>query len=576
MCGIIGAITNKDININEALTSLKHRGPDNSAFYKNDNLYLGHTRLSINDLSIEANQPFEDKDTNIIVVFNGEIYNYISLQKELKKEYEFYTNSEVEVIAKLFDKYGYKFVDYLDGMFSIALYDKKSDELYCYRDRLGKKPFFYTVDNITKEFYFASEQKAFPHFGIKLNFDTRVLDNILNFTFYKRESIFSNILSLEPGSMLKINLNDFSISKEKYFNLADLIDENYYKELSTTNTIDTLDKLLDTAINKRLISDVPLAIISSGGLDSSLIAQYANKYQKYNLLHINSVDSSELKYAKILADDLNVDLIYDDLNYEVFKNNLEKTLFYWEYPLVHTNAIGILQVSQLAQKNGYKVLLGGEGADELFGGYPYHNLYLKSLYIDKYSKVIPTNFLQALIYARSDTKTANIEPTIEHIYNSSRFAKYENKYSFINNKVDRKMASYLAGEIDEYLLPLLSRADRMSMSHGVEMRLPFLDMDIIKFALNLPLDKKLSLSNSKIILRRLGKNKLSKKLLTRPKVGFTVDYAKRYLEEINITVLENLEQYMDSEIVIEYLKEKNQYHKILRLYSLDTVLGDLI
>jgi len=138
------------------------------------------------------------------------------------------------------------------------------------------------------------------------------------------------------------------------------------------------------------------------------------------------------------------------------------------------------------------------------------------------------------------------------------------------------MASYLAGEIDEYLLPLLSRADRMSMSHGVEMRLPFLDMDIIKFALNLPLDKKLNLSNSKIILRDIGKNRLSKKLLTRPKVGFTVDYAKRYLEELNITILENLEQYIDSKIVIEYLKDKNQYHKILRLYSLDKILGALI
>ncbi|MFY4858280.1 asparagine synthase (glutamine-hydrolyzing) [Aliarcobacter butzleri] len=569
MCGILGAISNKRFDVEKALNYLSHRGPDNSSYYKDRNLILGHTRLSINDLSIEANQPFEDE--NVVVVFNGEIYNYLELKKDLK--YNFRTNCEAEVICKLYTKHGKSFVNKLDGMFAIALYDKVQGVLYCYRDRLGKKPFFYYLDEKTQEFYFASEQKVFPSFGIELQFDTRILDNILNFTFYKKESIYSNIKSLEPSQMLSIGLSDFKITKEKYFELSDLIDENYYKELSSRNCEQILDELLDKSVKKRLISDVPVGIIGSGGIDSSLIAHYVNRYDKYNLLHINSVDSSELKYANVLAKDLNVDVVYKDLDYEVFKKDLDSTLFYWEYPLVHTNAVGILNVSRLAQENGYKVLLGGEGADELFGGYPYHQLYYKSLLLDKYSKLLPTKFLQALLYVRGDTKTANIEPTIEHVYNNERFAKYEAKYNFIKDKTERKMLTYLATELEEYLVPLLSRADRMSMSHGVEMRLPFLDMDIIKFAMNLPLNKKMSLKKSKIILRNIGSSILSKELLTRPKIGFTVDYAKRYIEEKKIDSLNNLDAYIDSKIVIEHLKKANQYHKLMRLYSLDKILG---
>ncbi len=569
MCGILGAISNKQFDIKKALNCLSHRGPDNSDFYQNKNLILGHTRLSINDLSIDANQPFEDE--NIVVVFNGEIYNYLELKNEIDDSFR--TNCEAEVICKLYKKHGKEFVNKLDGMFAIALYDKLENTLYCYRDRLGKKPFFYYLNKQKEEFYFASEQKVFPSFGIELEFDTRVLDNILNFTFYKKESIYSNINTLGPSKMLSIGLSDFKIKKEKYFELSNLIDENYYKELSFCNCEQILDELLDKAVKKRLLSDVPLGIIGSGGIDSSLIAYYANRYKKYNLLHVNSIDSSELKYANILAKDLDVDIVYKDLDYEVFKKDFDNTLFYWEYPLVHTNAVGILNVSKLAQENGYKVLLGGEGADELFGGYPYHQLYYKSLLLDKYSKFLPTKFLQSLLYARGNTKTANIEPTIEHIYNNERFSKYEAKYSFIKDKTERKMLTYLATELEEYLVPLLSRADRMSMSHGVEMRLPFLDIEIIKFALNLPLKKKINLKKSKIILRNIGNSILSKELLIRPKIGFTVDYAKKYIEAKKVNTLNNLDTYIDSKIVIDHLTKTNQYHKLMRLYSLDKILG---
>lgn len=572
MCGILGSISSKNYDIRQSLKSLSHRGPDNSSFYIDETLTLGHTRLSINDLSSEANQPFEDDNT--VVVFNGEIYNYLELRNNL--DYDFKTNCEAEVICKLYKKYGKEFVNHLDGMFAIVLYDKFQKIIHCYRDRLGKKPFFYYLDENKKEFYFASEQKVFTSFGIELQFDTRVLDNILNFTFYKRESIFSNIFTLEPSEMISIEIDTFNIKKDKYFELSDLIEESYYAELLNSNCENNLEELLQESVKKRLISDVPVGIIGSGGVDSSLIAHYSNRFDKYNLLHVNSVDNSEFKYANILAKDLGVNIIQKELDYEVFKKDINNTLFYWEYPLVHTNAVGILNVSKLAQENGYKVLLGGEGADELFGGYPYHQLYYKSLLLDKYSSFLPTKFLQALIYSRSNTKTANLEPTVEHIYNNNRFTKYENKYSFVKNKVQRKMLTYLATELEEYLIPLLSRADRMSMSHGVEMRLPFLDMNIIKFALNLPLNKKMNLKKTKIILRNIGENLLSDELMHRPKIGFTVDYAKKYIEEESIKNLTNLDKYIDSEAVVNHLKKSNQYHKIIRLYSLDKILGGIV
>ncbi|WP_071985945.1 asparagine synthetase B family protein [Vibrio brasiliensis] len=382
----------------------------------------------------------------------------------------------------------------------------------------------------------------------------------------------SNVSTLPPGGYLRLNLSNFQIEVSKYFEVSDLIDESYYRELNNSNCESILQDLLRSSIKKRLMSDVPVAIIASGGLDSSLISHFANDYGDYNLLHVNSVDDSELNYANSLAKDLNVRLHSMDLNYDTFVNNLDDTLFYWEYPLVHNNAVGILQVSKLAREQGYKVLLGGEGADELFGGYPYHQLFMKANYLSRFLKFVPTQLNQALIYARTDTKSAGTHPTIEHILVSERFKKYEQKYSFVSSEHERKMLSYLASELEEYLVPLLSRADRMSMSHGVEMRLPFLDIEVIRFALNLPLRSKLSLSKSKIILRNIGKSILSPSLIDRPKTGFTVNYSERFLLENGIDELHHLNKYFDSKNVIRNLYRNKQYHKIMKLYTLDKIL----
>ncbi len=581
MCGIIGAFSTQlnRKSFESSVNSLVHRGPDNTGIYNKQNLWLGHTRLSINDLSPTANQPFINHQANYVVVFNGEIYNYRSLREELKKTVPLVTNSEVEVLAYLYMLHGKSMLAELDGMFAFVIFDVDKNIIFGARDRLGKKPLFYHLNPSYQEFYFSSELSPFKHFDISYSLDTRIIDNILNFTHFDGESILQGIISLPAGFYFTFELDTFNFQKSPYFNLVDLIDSKKYlfwKDLRSTDRRDHLESSLDSAVKKRLISDVPVGIIASGGLDSSLVSSLANRHAKYNLLHIDSVDSSELDQARLLSKSLKVDLIYEALDYKVFSDLLHQTIERWEYPLVHNNATGILLVSQLAKKRGYKVLLGGEGADELFAGYPQHRLFSLSLDVNSIFSSLPTKLLQAIIFARTQQKGATLEPTIQHFINRYQFLEFYERYSFIKSQRERQIQSFLASELLHYLVPLLSRADRMTMAAGVEMRLPFLDIDIVEMALNMPLKEKMNLWTQKKILRRVGHQLLPKSTISKKKVGFTVDYSKRFLKDIDLKSLPFLDNFFPTRVVLSQLKEKKQYHKMIRLYSLDKLCSILL
>ena len=581
MCGILGAVSHRldHDQFSKALSSLEHRGPDYKSYIFEDGIWIGHTRLAINDLSSEANQPFFDAQSRCTIVFNGEIYNYRSLRKDLVYTGAFHTDCEAEVLARLYSVLGEAMPEKLDGMFAFVIFDHRNRRLFCARDRLGKKPFFFHLAEDQGEFYFASELKAFRHFPISRSLDTRILDNILNFTYFHGESILQGIHALPAGGAFTIDLSPFKCQQRRYFELTQLIsaeEHSHWLKIGIEAATHELSAHLSHAVEKRLMSDVPVAIIASGGLDSSLVSTLANEHGRYDLLHIDSVDSSELCDAKALSQALNVPLKIDRLDYARFCELLGETISHWEYPIVHTNATGILLVAHLARHEGYKVVLGGEGADELFGGYPHHKQYRLARMIDSALPWVPTPLAQSLVYARGDNKGGNVEPTIQHIVNRHDFSVYYNRYEFVQSSFDRHMLAFMATDLNEYIVPLLSRADRMSMASGVEMRLPFLDLEVIRMALNLPVSYKISLFQQKIILRKLAKGKLPNGTLNKSKVGFTVNYAKRFLEDMQPTRLRYLENYMPAEIIMKSLKQCGQYHKMFRLYSLDQVCGQLL
>tara|TARA_Y100001968_G_C19454442_1_gene771580 strand:- start:21916 stop:23703 length:1788 start_codon:yes stop_codon:yes gene_type:complete len=582
MCGILGAISKDldDSTFYNALKSIDHRGPDNIGELIDSNLKLGHSRLAIIDLSKEANQPYKDNEKDIYIIFNGEIYNYIQLKQILPPNETYHTNSEVEVMIKLYKKFGISFINYLDGMFSFSLYDKEQKRLILARDRLGEKPLFYHIDNRLKNFYFSSELKSFKYFPIKLSLDTRILDNILNFTFYEGESLIQEISSLSPGQFMTVDLTTFRIDVNYYFELTELINKNKYNQLMQSGIDSSAKKLtniLTKSIQKRHISDVPISIIASGGLDSSLIAYISRNISKnLNLLHIDSVTNSEKKEAILLAKELRANINIEEIDINKFKLILNKAINYWDNPLVHANAIGIFALSQLANTNGYKVIIGGEGADELFGGYPHHRLYKYSLLINRIFKFLPDVFLKSLVFARAQSKTSNWFPTVQHLLNNERYQKYYNAYQFLHNKYEREMASFLATELEEYLIPLLSRADRMTMANGVEMRLPFLDLEVVEFALNCPVKYKINLFQQKIILRHIGKKLLPNQILDKKKVGFTFDFAEELMKNCDQNQFIYLQKYMPIDKVINSLKRTKSFHKILRLYSIDKICSLLL
>ncbi|UJQ96065.1 asparagine synthase (glutamine-hydrolyzing) [Mariluticola halotolerans] len=581
MCGIIGSVSASlgEDDFARAVRSLEHRGPDHTGIWSDGDVRFGHTRLAINDLSSQANQPFIDPLTGLCVTFNGEIYNYLDLRAELGKAAPFRTKSEAEVIARLYAVKGDKMLEQLDGMFAFVIFDKQKQVLFGARDRLGKKPLFYHFSKSEKRFYFGSELTAFRHFGINISLDTRILDNILNFSFYDGESMLQGVKSLGAGCSFTFRLDTFSFQESKYFDLADLIDEQAYRARAA-NGLDActeeLAGLMDASVRKRLISDVPVGIIASGGVDSSLIAALANRHGRYDLLHINSVDNSELDDAEALRRMLNVDMSVDQIDYKVFCELFDETVTHWEYPLVHTNATGILLVARLARAKGFKVVLGGEGADELFGGYPQHRQYYAADLLNKGMGWVPTRLLQALVYARGGNKGGGMEPTVQHILNRDRMTTLSERYGFVRSSSQRSMQAFLASELSHYLVPLLSRADRMSMASGVEMRLPFLDIDVIRFALNIPLSFKISLTEQKRVLRRVAAPVLPARSRHKAKTGFTIDYAERYVRETGVENWPQLDKYIPTKTVVGRLLERGQYAKVLRFKSLEKICESLL
>ncbi|MEA2036029.1 MAG: asparagine synthase (glutamine-hydrolyzing) [Nanoarchaeota archaeon] len=543
MCGIYGFVGLDDKQLLKKMgNAIQYRGPDDDGIYVDNNVSLGHKRLSIIDLKA-GKQPIYNGDQSIVTVYNGEIYNFIKIKEDLeKKGYRFYTDTDTEVIVHAYEEYQENCVKLFNGMFAFAIWDSKKKKLFLARDRLGIKPLYYSFVDGT--FMFASEMKSLLQYE-KINRDINftALNNFLTFRYVPgKDTILKNINKLEPGTTLTFSDGDFKIAR--YWNLALSIENKplaYYSR--------ELRSLLEKSVKLRLMSDVPLGALLSGGIDSSVIVSLMSDYVKEPKTFIVGFENepdNEFSYAKEVAERYNTDHHEIMIKSESYKLLPEVTWFMDE-PLGDLTKIPAYCIYREAKKF-VTVLLTGEGADELFGGYEQHKILRATT--QKYDR-FPTFAKKAFsAIIRNVSKETSLKKLSDYLSSSdgrrryieltSMFGKSEKALLYsdkikgnINSNSDidcikenfKKDASLsdqvFLTEVKNWLSnDHLLRADRMTMAHSLEGRVPFLDHNIVELSAKIPFNLKLNGNCEKYILRHCMKDKLPENIFKRKKQRF--------------------------------------------------------
>lgn len=568
ICGFSGNMTNYlgKNNLIEMLDIIAHRGPDDTGIYFKNNTAIGMRRLSIIDLK-SGHQPIHNEKRNVFVVFNGEIYNFENLKTDMIiKGHTFYTSSDTEVIVHLYEEYGENFVSYIRGMFSICLWDEKNRKLLLIRDRLGIKPLYYTFKNNT--IIFGSEIKSLLKCDIvnaELNY--KKLGSLLSYRFVPgNETMFKDIYEVLPGNILEYSNNKIKV--KKYWDIEYNEDVDIKSEFFYSNKISSL---VDKSINDRIISDVPIGVFLSGGLDSTIVLSEVSKFyngnidtfsigfeKPYSKTDIN--EYSELSYAKKVSD------FYGTNHHEyIIKpgdviNDINSIIWHMDEPLSDPTAIPLYYLSKLA-KNNVKVVLSGEGADEIFAGY---TTYKEPSIVSKYNNL--PKFLRDLVESISskmpfDYGKGFLERTklpISKRYKGVGMTFKDNEISSLLSGdlyalwlIDCKNDTFINSlyhmpqwkdEVNQMLyldqkvwLPedVLIKSDKMTMANSIELRVPFLDHHLVEFALSIPSILKYNRNNEKYILKRSFKDEIPDFVLDRKKNGFPIPISKFLNYEYN-------------------------------------------
>ena len=597
MCGIAGFFgQNKyepdNHQIKKCLKLMNNRGPDAKGKilkkFKDKSLVLLHSRLSIIDLNKESNQPFEDE--NGILIFNGEIYNYIELKKIcLRKKIKFKTNSDTEVLLKMLNLYGEKVVKYLDGMWAFSYFNKKKNNMIISRDSFGEKPLYYMSDS--KKIIFASNLRYIEAISKdKFKFNLQKIENFLAFGFKEfgnnNQTIFKKINSLLPGNTILIDQNNKQKIK-KYTNF----EKKSNLKISYNNAVSELSSKLRNIFKTRFRSDVPLSSLLSGGMDSSSIAAIAKK-QKKNISHFS---------LKHFSKDYNEDDLIDEnvkhlsLNHRYVKIPKKKNLKEFEKIMAHSynvmpslTSLAFAIVCKKIKSLGFKVVLTGIGGDELFKGYYHHFLsFLYSIknknYFNKYFQLWQKNqrpFIRSKEYRDFEIvkKIAKQNNTIHSFHEDLELKKYFKKnHKFKKRKYSRNfMHNAILNDIKHYALPSqLEYADNISMYYSLEARSPFLSRDILNFSNSLPDTFFFKNGYPKSLLRDAMKPILSKKIIYNlNKVGFYISFFDFFGKEIskikqiinNSKILKKIIKQDEIKILLE--KKQIQHSESKFLFSL--------
>lgn len=591
MCGIVGFI-GKDKNKKKILKAMcdriAHRGPDAEGFYVKGDVALGQRRLSIIDLE-GGKQPMFSEDGKLVIVFNGEIYNYKDLKKELK-EYPFQTESDTEVLIYGYRKWGYDLPNHLRGMFSFALYDMEEKTLFCARDHFGIKPFYYYYNDGT--FMFASEIKAFlDHPKFEKKFNESLIAPYLSFSFTPTtETFFEGVKRLDAGNYLIYK--DGQINIERYFDLTFPIEEKDYDK-----TVEEIGKVMDDSTRHHMISDVEVGSFLSSGIDSSYLVSLAKPSKTYTVGY-DIPRYNEIDYAKDLTDKLKINNTSKKITKEEYMKVLDKIMYHMDEPASDPAVVALYFVANLASKD-VKVVLSGEGADEFFGGYNYYreevdySFYNKIPFfirhgISKFCSLFPPvrgiNFL-----VRRGERLEDSYIGVNKVWNDKEIKKLLKTPVTIQNKEITKpvfdkfkgqsnIVKMQAIDINFWLMKdILQKADRMTMANSLEGRVPFIDREVFKIASSLPLNYKVTKENTKVALRDAAKKVIPNESYKKKKLGFPVpirdwmredDVYKEIKKAFNSKVCK---KYFDKDILIKMLDEhkegkKDNYRKVWNVY----------
>ncbi len=511
MCGIFGYTDTNNLE-NYFFQLMSHRGPDAKAIKKTKKWTLGHLRLSIIDLDSSSNQPFESDGS--ILVFNGEIYNFLELKKKYLSNYKLRTKSDTEVLIALLNKFGLDILDELNGMFAFAFINK-NNELFLVRDRFGVKPVYYTV--IDENFYFASEIKPLLSLKTNCNLNNSTIKSYFESkgTDFDEESGYNKIFSIKPGHYISITNDKISEQKKWYFGLNKNRNYGTSKQL-----IQECEDILLDAIKIRCRADVPIAITLSGGIDSTLIYTLIKEKLRFSIQpfvfkHPNKTnDESRLaiNIAKKYGDE---PIVVEDPTSPL--ESLKQILWYLELPFSHPSAVSFLSTYQEIKKRGYKVVLEGHGSDEQLGGY-LHMLNASAIEALQNAKIKDYFLRKKIVF---DSHHAGYKK----ISKLKMLKLYLGDFKKIIHSEKINLNEILHESFDRQILPLTLRAfDRLSMSCSIESRMPFMDYNFVEFARRLPTEMRVSPIGSKSILREILKKYGNEQIyLNKKKIGFSSD-----------------------------------------------------
>ena len=593
MCGIVGFL-NKQDNKKEIIENMSnkiiHRGPDECGYFIDDDVALAHRRLSIIDLS-SGTQPIYNEKEDKVIIFNGEIYNYIELKKELKKKkHKFKTKTDTEVLIHGYEEWGVDLPKKLRGMFAFAIYDKNDKSLFLARDQFGIKPLYYCEFNNT--FMFASEIKSLlehPDFEKVLN--KELIGPYLSFSFTPTtETFFKGVYRLEPGYSLLIK--NGKIKKQRYYKL-----QFKEKKSSYDASVDKIANVMKDSVEHHMLSDVEVGSFLSSGIDSSYIVSLAKPSKTYTVGY-DLPKYNEIHYAKDLADKLKINNTSKKITKEEYMNIIPKIMYHLDEPTSDPAAVALYFVAELASKD-LKVVLSGEGADEFFGGYNSYreevdyNFYNKIPFwirriISRVASLFPevrgVNFLvrRGLTLEEnyigvnkvfSEKESNKVLKTKRTIKNSDITASVYEEFKDASNLIKMQ-----AIDINFWLIKdILQKADRMTMAHSLEGRVPFVDKEVFEVASSLPIDYKVTKENTKVALRDASKRVIPNESYKKKKLGFPVpirewmkdeDVYHEIKETFNTEMSKEL---FDNKYIIKLLDDhknnkKDNYRKVWTIY----------
>ena len=610
MCGITGIVSQNTSLISSQRLKLmadkiSHRGPDGEGYWisPEGTVGFGHRRLSIIDLSDAGHQPMhfspslsiEEANSHYTIIHNGEIYNYIELKKELmNKGYKFSSQTDTEVIAAAYDCYKEDCLQYFDGMFSFAIWDEKEKELFAARDRFGEKPFFFYYDE--KQFVFASEMKALWASGIERIPNLKLLFNYLTIGYVDNpaipeETFFENISKLPAASYLKYSLTDNQCS---IFNYWDIDVEKRNEKISDAEAIEKFKNIFYQSVKRRLRSDVPVGTSLSGGLDSSSVVAAIINSQNSDLKGSSwqgtafsaifpGYEKDEYVYSKMVADKFRLNHFTIEPSANTLPAEFEKLFYHQEEPFGSASIYAQFKLYELAKRENVKVLLDGQGADEILAGYhKYFKWYWQELFRKR--KLTASHELRAAKELGVTEKfgwknrIAALFPEFASIFLEKHYLLNALKHEDLTKEfvqLQSKEAYYAAPEMSGLngtlyfntrmhgLEELLRYADRNSMAHGLEIRLPFLNHELVEFVFSLPSHFKIRQGWTKWLLRKSMENEMPAEIVWRKdKIGYEPPQ-KEWMQDAGMQVaINHAKEILVKENILkkEVLVKKNQPH----------------